>query len=73
MTKQEMERMDAQFSEVKAAIQRVDDSIRGNGGTGLVVRVDRLERSRAMHNKALWLVLVGGIGVIVQWARSFWA
>ena len=72
MTNKEMDRIDSQFADVKSAIGRLDDAIRGNGKLGVLMRVDRLERSRAMHNKALWLVLVGSVGAAASWIRSFW-
>ena len=73
MTSQEQERISEQFDEIKAVLVRLDDAIRGNGKPGLVLRIDRLERSRATHNKVLWGLLAGGVGVVSGWVRSFWS
>jgi len=73
MTPGEREHIESQFSEVKVILNRLDDAIRGNGQPGLVLRIDRLERSRALHNKALWAFMVAGVGILTQWIRSFWS
>ena len=68
----DMDRIDAQLVEIKDAVGHIDEAIRGNGKPGLVLRVDRLERSRALHNKALWTAMVVSVGVAVRWVRSMW-
>lgn len=37
-------------------IDRLDESIRGNGKPGIVVRLDRLEQSAMSRGKLLWLL-----------------
>ena len=37
-------------------IDRLDESIRGNGKPGIVVRLDRLEQSEMSRGKLLWLL-----------------
>jgi len=38
-------------------IDRLDESIRGNGKPGIVVRLDRLEQSEMSRGKLLWLLV----------------
>ncbi len=73
MTSKEVKEMNEQFGEIRASIDRLDDSIRGNGKPGLTIRIDRLERSRATHNKAFWAILVAAVGVATSWLRTFWS
>ena len=73
MTNQDLERITAQFDEIKAVLMRLDEAIRGNGKPGLILRIDRLERSRALHNKALWGGLVLCVGVVTRWIQSLWS
>lgn len=60
-----------EFAELHAKLDRLDDSIRGNGRVGLVRRVDRLEQSVQTLVRALWLVLGASITVVVatMWAK----
>jgi len=45
-----------EFAEIKTKLDRLDESIRGNGDLGLKTRIDRLERSEAIRSKLLWLI-----------------
>lgn len=54
--------------EVKATLKSLDekvdrliDAVLGNGHTGLIIRVDRLERRASFLNKLTWTVAGGAI------------
>ncbi len=45
-----------EFADLKTAINKLDNSIRGNGKPGLLVRIDRLEQAEEVRSKLLWLI-----------------
>jgi hypothetical protein len=51
----------SEFSEVHAKLDRLDESIRGNGRPGIHVRLDRLEAAERTRGRLLWLV----VGVVI--------
>ena len=49
-----------QFDILFEKIDRIDVAIRGNGKPGIIVRLDRLERSAKSQAKLIWL-LIGAV------------
>ena len=47
-----------QFERIIAKLERIDEALRGNGGPGIKVRLDRLERSEQTRRRMVW-ALVG--------------
>jgi hypothetical protein len=47
----------AEFAELHAKLDRLDEAIRGNGKPGLQRRLDRLEIAEAMRSRLLWLIV----------------
>jgi len=56
----------AEFAELQAKLDRLDEAIRGNGKPGLQRRLDRLEMAEAMRSRLAWLV----VGVAVTLAAT---
>ena len=63
-----------EFAALGRKLDRIDAALRGNGGIGLQVRVDRLERSEAQRRKRLWLItaaaLTGAAGLAAALVRQ---
>jgi len=73
MSDQERKLLAIQLAEIKVVMLRLDEAVRGNGKPGLILRIDRLERARAVHGKVVWGLAAGALGIMVQWVRSFWS
>ena len=58
-------RLEDAFGRVCRKLDRIDAMLRGNGGPGVLVRVDRLELRDRMRSKALWLVSSIAVTLIV--------
>ena len=54
----------AEFEEVKKMLCRLDKLLRGDGGPGALVRLDRLEQSRVRQSQWFWFV-AGVVGPLV--------
>lgn len=52
-------------------IDRLDESIRGNGKPGIIVRLDRLEQSAKSQGKLIWLLIGSAVAslatVLTTW------
>ena len=46
-----------QFGELHVKLDRMDESIRGNGKPGIQVRLDRLESSERSRSRLIWIIL----------------
>ncbi len=45
-----------EFAEIKGKLDRLDESIRGNGKPGILLRLDRLESAEAVRSRLLWII-----------------
>lgn len=56
---------------IHVKIDRLDESIRGNGKPGILLRVDRLEQAARHQSKLLWMIIGAMItsisGALVAW------
>ncbi len=53
-----------EFGELHTKLDKLDESIRGNGRPGIQVRLDRLEQDAKRQGRLVWLI----IGVMVTLA-----
>lgn len=44
-----------EFSTINTKLDTIDTAIRGNGKPGIIVRLDRLERSLSLWRKLTWM------------------
>lgn len=60
-----------EFEEIHRKLDRLDEAIRGNGRTGITVRLDRLEQDAKRQGKLIWLIVGAGLTAaasgIVAW------
>lgn len=56
---------------IERKIDRIDESIRGNGTPGINVRLDRLEQSASRQRRVIWLI-VGAIVTAVTTSIIAW-
>lgn len=63
------ERLEAEFTRVCKKLDRIDALLRGNGGPGVLVRVEKLELRERIRSKALWLIssVVLTLVVLLSW------
>lgn len=64
-----IEQISEQLSELKDVVKVLNESIKGNGKEGLVVKVDRNTNFRLVMTKLLWVLftpLYGGLLVFVM-------
>ena len=54
-----------EFAEIKGKLDRLDESIRGNGKPGIQLRLDRLESAHAVRSRLLWLVVGAAVTLAV--------
>lgn len=45
-----------EFACIRTKLDRLDQSIRGNGKPGIQIRLDRLESAEAVRSKLIWLI-----------------
>lgn len=45
-----------EFASIHVKLDRMDESIRGNGKPGIQLRLDRLEAAEAIRSKLLWII-----------------
>ena len=50
-----------EFSEIHAKLDRLDESIRGNGKPGIQFRLGRLESAEAIRSRLLWAITVATV------------
>lgn len=63
------ERLEVEFNRICEKLDRIDSLLRGNGGPGVLVRIERLELRDRIRSKALWLMssLVLTLLVLLSW------
>lgn len=63
------ERLEEAFSRVCTKLDKIDALLRGNGGPGVLVRVEKLELRDRIWSKALWLIppVVVTLLVLLSW------
>lgn len=59
----------AEFAELHAKLDRLDEAIRGNGKPGIQLRLDRLEATDASRSRLVWLI-VGSVVTLA--ATTLW-
>lgn len=64
----QLELCQREFSRINGKLDRIDESLRGNGKPGVNTRMDRLERNTAIQSRLMWIVIaavvVGFVGTI---------
>jgi hypothetical protein len=55
----------AEFAEVHAKLDKLDEALRGNGKPGVQLRLDRLETAERRRSRLIWLVLGAALTVAV--------
>ncbi len=45
-----------EFASIHVKLDRLDEAIRGNGKTGIQLRLDRLEAAEAVRSKLIWII-----------------
>jgi len=55
----------AKFELVFRKLDRIDEALRGNGTSGVLLRLDRLERPQRARAKLGWMVLGALIAAVV--------
>ncbi len=59
-----------EFGQIHVKLDKLDESIRGNGKPGILVRLDRLERETAKRNKFFWVVAGALVSAIILWVMG---
>lgn len=59
------ERLEVEFNRICGKLDRIDALLRGNGGPGALVRLERLELRERMRGKAVWLISSIGLTMVV--------
>ncbi len=54
-----------EFGQIHVKLDKLDESIRGNGKPGILVRLDRLEQKESKRNKFLWIVVGSLISAVI--------
>ncbi len=56
---------------IERKLDRIDESIRGNGTPGINVRLDRLEQSARRQSRMIWLIVgamaTTGTSTLINW------
>ena len=55
-----------EFGELHTKLDRMDESIRGNGKPGLNTRLDRLEQDAKRQARLIWLVVGSAVTLAVS-------
>lgn len=50
------DRLEAEFARVCKKLDGIDSLLRGNGGPGVLVRVEKLELRERIRSKVVWLI-----------------
>ena len=59
-----------EFAEIHAKLDRLDESIRGNGKPGIQRRMDRIEAAEAVRRRVVWLVVGALVTLVVMAIRQ---
>ena len=66
-----MEQCTRHFEAIHNKLDRLDESIRGNGKPGILIRLDRLEQDAKRQAKLVWLVVgaavTGLVSTLIMW------
>ena len=54
-----------EFAAIHGKLDRLDDAIRGNGKTGILVRLDRLEAARRLRSRLIWIIVGAAVTLVV--------
>lgn len=46
-----------EFKALHSKLDKMDESIRGNGKPGIMIRLDRLERAQALRSRLFWIAV----------------
>lgn len=60
-----------EFAELNAKLDRLDEAIRGNGHTGINVRLDRLEQDAKRQSKLIWLIVGASLTALASGAAAW--
>ncbi len=63
-------RLHKQIGEMRQVVDRIDDTLRGNGEAGIGEKVRRLERNQAFIITGLFMALSAAVHVAWSWARA---
>lgn len=55
-----------EFEEIHRKLDRLDEAIRGNGRTGITVRLDRLEQDAKRQARLIWLIVGAGVTAVAS-------
>ena len=59
-----------EFAQIHTKLDKLDESIRGNGKPGILVRLDRLEQRDVKRNKFVWIVVGAVVSAIILWVMG---
>lgn len=65
VSKDELAAVHDRLGDVDDKLEKLDEAIRGNGKPGLVLRLDRLERSETTRRKIIWMTIGSLVPLIV--------
>ncbi len=54
-----------EFAAMHTKLDRLDEAIRGNGKTGIQVRLDRLEAARRFRSRLIWIIVGAAVTLAV--------
>ncbi len=54
-----------EFAAIHGKLDHLDDAIRGNGRTGILVRLDRLEAARRFRSRLIWIIVGAAVTLVV--------
>jgi hypothetical protein len=55
----------SEFAAIRRSIEKLDESIRGNGKPGITTRLDRIEQAAKGMAKLTWLIVGGVVSLTV--------
>ena len=62
------------FEAIHSKLDRLDESIRGNGKPGILIRLDRLEQDARRQGRLVWIVvaaaITGLVSTLVMWVEG---
>ncbi len=50
-----------EFESIHTKLDKLDESIRGNGKPGIQLRLDRLEKAEAVRSRLLWIIAMATV------------
>ena len=55
----------SEFAAIRRSIEKLDESIRGNGKPGITTRLDRIDTAARGLSRLVWLVIGSSLSIIV--------